>query len=132
MSVYFRAPGKRRLHKMNRRQHKKLHLGEFQTLIFGIQGRLNAPADDADAFDRFMDDFIDYLEAHHLEMAGGGDCGDFSCVFQNAGAASLGETEKSALIAWLVERDDVAALRATPLVDGFYDSDWENYSEIHK
>lgn len=97
MPVYFRTPSRKRLHKMNRRQHKKLHLGEFQALIFGVRGSLHQAADDAEAFDRFMDELIAYLEANGLEMAGGGDCGDFSCLFQKSGARSLGETEKKPL-----------------------------------
>lgn len=94
MPVYFRTPSRKRLHKMNRRQHKKLHLGEFQTLIFGVQGSLHQAEDDAEAFDRFMDELIAYLEVNDFGMAGGGDCGDFSCLFQKSGARSLGETEK--------------------------------------
>ena len=90
MLVYFRTPSRKRLHKMNRRQHKKLHLGEFQTLIFGVQGSLHQAADDAEAFGRFMDELIAYLVVNGLEMAGGGDCGDFSCLFQKSGARSLG------------------------------------------
>lgn len=86
MPVYFRTPSRKRLHKMNRRQHKKLHLGEFQTLIFGVQGSLHQAADDAEAFGRFMDELIAYLVVNGLEMAGGGDCGDFSCLFQKSGA----------------------------------------------
>ncbi|ADY96437.1 conserved hypothetical protein [Neisseria meningitidis H44/76] len=63
----------------------------------------------------------------------GGDCGDFSCLFQKSGARSLGETEKKAIISWLADREDVATLYATPLVDGFYGDDgWENYSETYK
>lgn len=94
MPVYFRIPSRKRLHKMNRRQHKKLHLGEFQTLIFGVQGSLHQAEDDAEAFGRFMDELIAYLVVNGFEMAGGGDCGDFSCLFQKSGARSLGETEK--------------------------------------
>lgn len=94
MPVYFRTPSRKRLHKMNRRQHKKLHLGEFQTLIFGVQGSLHQAADDAEAFGRFMDELIAYLEANDFEMAGGGDCGDFSCLFQKSAPRGLGETEK--------------------------------------
>jgi hypothetical protein len=45
----------------------------------------------------------------------------------------LGETEKKAIISWLADREDVATLYATPLVDGFYGDDgWENYSETYK
>ena len=72
MPVYFRAPSRKRLHKMNRRQHKKLHLGEFQTLIFGVQGSLHQAADDAEAFGCFMDELIAYLVVNGLEMAGAG------------------------------------------------------------
>ncbi len=72
MPVYFRTPSRKRLHKMNRRQHKKLHLGEFQTLIFGVQGSLHQAEDDAEAFGRFMDELIAYLVVNGFEMAGGG------------------------------------------------------------
>ncbi|EOC36117.1 hypothetical protein [Neisseria meningitidis] len=85
-------------------------------MIFGVQGSLHQAADDAEAFGRFMDELIAYLEANDFEMARG-----------------LGETEKKAIISWLAGREDVATLHATPLVDGFYGDDgWENYSETYK
>lgn len=96
MPVYFRIPSRKRLHKMNRRQHKKLHLGEFQTLIFGVQGSLHQAEDDAEAFGRFMDELIAYLVVNGFEMAGGGDCGDFSCLFSKIRCPKLGRNrEKS-------------------------------------
>lgn len=83
MPVYFRTPSRKRLHKMNRRQHKKLHLGEFQTLIFGVQGSLHQAEDDAEAFGRFMDELIAYLVVNGFEMAGGAIAAIFRACFKN-------------------------------------------------
>lgn len=62
-----RAPSSRKLSRLNRRQRKKLRVGEFQELVFKVMFTISQPGSDPKNYD-FLDAFLDLIESRDLEF----------------------------------------------------------------
>ena len=62
-------PSARTIRRLNRRQRKKLHVGEFQELVFEVRVQFRQLMDDA-AHDAFLDGFIELIESRQLAVGG--------------------------------------------------------------
>jgi uncharacterized protein YggL (DUF469 family) len=115
-----------KLARLNRRQRKKLRVGEFQELVFEVRIRFRQPMRDA-ALDAFVDGFIDLIESRRLIVGG---LGGRLPLLETTGIVSTRErgspTEENrlAVLDWLLRRPDVAEAEAGGFVDGWYG--WED------
>ena len=55
-------PSARKRRRLNRRQRKKLRVGDFQELVFEVRVQFHQPMEDA-AHDAFLDGFIEIIES---------------------------------------------------------------------
>jgi len=62
-------PSVRKLARLNRRQRKKLRVGEFQELVFEASIRFGQPMEGS-RLDAFVDGFIDRIESRRLVVGG--------------------------------------------------------------
>ena len=105
---------------MKKRLRKKKHLGEFAVRGVSLRVRFVDGFDEA-AFDRFIDDFIDWIETKDLQFGGGGS-------YQSAWEGVIDPSPQ-----WLKIPSDVIAdleswLRASGQVSGFEISPlWDLY-----
>jgi len=56
--MFKQVPSVRKLARLNRRQRKKLRVGEFQELVFEVRIRFHQSMEEA-RLDTFLDDFIE-------------------------------------------------------------------------
>ncbi len=113
------APVNGRLRRLNRRQRKKLHVGEFQDLLFEIRGSLVSDIDDGDAL---LDAFIAWIESCDLYFAGNIGRGKIDgMVLTNAGSPT--EEQRQSVVRWFKERPEVAEVEAGDFQDSFYGYD---------
>lgn len=113
---------KGRLRQLNQRQRKKLRLGEFQEFIFQANARFHLPLDES-AYEPFIDDFVEFLESRKLIIGGMG--GRFPIAttdgfIQASGRGSPSETDRHAIVNWLLARPEMASASADEFVDGWY------------
>lgn len=113
------APAIRRL---NRRQRKKLRVGEFQEHVFDVRMQFHQPLVDA-ALDVFLDGFIAFAEARRLVVGGLGGAlplSETEAVVSTAGRGSPSESDRHAVLDWLRQRPEVAGAEAGDFIDGWY------------
>lgn len=120
-----RMPSARKLRYMNRRQRKKLRMGEFQELVFEARMQFHQPMDEA-SYDAFLDGFIELIESRHLVVGGMG--GQLPLLVTDGIVSALGrgsptEVDRQAVLEWLRHRPEVASAEVGDLVDGWYG--WE-------
>ena len=118
-------PSARTLRRLNRRQRKKLRVGEFQELVFEVRVQFCRPMGDA-AYDAFLDGFIELIESRQLAVGGmGGQLPllETDGVVSAWGRGSPTEEDRAAIVDWLRQRSEVASADAGDLVDGWYG--WE-------
>ncbi len=118
-------PSARTLRRLNRRQRKKLRVGEFQELVFEVRVQFRQPMDEA-AYDAFLDGFIEIIESRHLAVGGmGGQLPlmETDGVVSAWGRGSPTEGDRAAIVDWLRQWSGVASADAGDLVDGWYG--WE-------
>jgi len=111
-----------RLRRLNRRQRKKLRLGEFQELVFEIRVRFHQPLDDT-AYDPFLDAFIEFIESRQLAIGGLGGrlpLAETDGIISAWSRDSPSEEDRQAVLAWLHERPEVALAEVGEFVDGWY------------
>jgi uncharacterized protein len=111
-----------RIRQLNRRQRKKLHLGEFQQLIFSVHAQFQPPLDES-AYMALWTEFINFIESRNLWVGGlGGDLplAETEGVIQAIGSGSSSEEDRQAVVAWLRARPEVTSASADDLVDGWY------------
>lgn len=120
-----RLPSARKLQRLNRRQRKKLRVGEFQELVFEVRIRFRQPMDDA-AHDAFLDGFIELIESRHLAAGGMGGQQPLEAdgVVSAWGRGSPSEADRTAVLNWLRQHPEVASAEAGDLIDGWYG--WED------
>ncbi|WP_150559709.1 YggL family protein [Pandoraea bronchicola] len=103
----------------NRRQRKKLHLGEFTELGFKVSAGLVSTLNDG-ARDQLLDAFIeDCIEP--LELSFGGGLGDhFGGYVTSAirGRSAL-EEQRDKVCAWLRSRPEFSGVEVGPLTDAW-------------
>ncbi len=90
-------------HRLNRRQRKKQHLGEFQE--WGLSIRAQLPGCDTDATqDAFIDSFLAQVESHNLMFGGGfgtAAVADLDGMLAKPGRGSMTRAQGEAVLAWL-------------------------------
>lgn len=120
-----RMPSARKLRCLNRRQRKKLRVGEFQELVFEVRMQFHQPMDGA-SHDAFLDGFIELTESRYLAVGGMG--GQLPLLGTDGIVSALGrgsptEANQQAVLEWLRHRPEVASAEVGDLVDGWYG--WE-------
>lgn len=115
---------KTRLRRLNRRQRKKLHVGEFQEFVFEVFVRFKAPLN-AQAWDGWIDALCEYVDQLGLGCCGfGGPCAmvETEGLVQKRGPGSPSLEQGHALIDWLHLRPEVqhASIQWS---DAWHDSD---------
>jgi uncharacterized protein len=103
---------------MKRRLRKKLRLKEFQELGFHLSYRF-AHGTTAEARDRHLAEFIDFIEGQQLTCGGGGDEA-VSYFVAHVPRGSVSEAQQTAVKAWLVAREEVTAVQVGPLIDAWH------------
>ncbi|MDK4689492.1 50S ribosome-binding protein YggL [Kingella negevensis] len=134
MPIYHRSISNHRLKKLNSRQRKKFHLGEFTCLDFSVKGALLPKFHNTKSTTLFMDNLIDFIENHKIHMGGSIhlENGDFELIFDHKRTLTL--QDKDLIINWLMKRYDVAQLVSSDLFNAYYGdvSAYEIYPHIHK
>lgn len=106
----------------NHRQRKKLHLGEYQELMFEVSAEVADPAGHGDSealLDRFL---IEAVEGNGLLMAGGINEGKlWAHVMLNAARGSVSPAQREAVAQWLQASGDYRNVQVGPLYDAWYD-----------
>lgn len=119
-------PSVRKLARLNRRQRKKLRVGEFQELVFEISIRFRQPMEGSQ-LDAFVDEFIDLIEPRRLIVGGiGGRLPllETEGIVSTWGKGSTTEEDRRAALDWLLRHPDVAGAETGAFIDGWYG--WEN------
>lgn len=115
-------PSARKFRRLNRRQRKKIRVGEFQELVFEVRVQFHQPMDD-EAHDAFLDGFIEIIESRHLAVGGMGGqlpLKETGGVVSAWGRGSPTEADRAAVEDWLRQRPEVASAYVGALVDGWY------------
>jgi uncharacterized protein YggL (DUF469 family) len=103
----------------NRRQRKKLHLGEFTELGFEVSARLASPLSD-EGRDKLLDGFMgDCIEPLGLSFGGGlnDDLGGYVTTAMRGRSAS--EDQRDKVRAWLSSRPEFLVVEVGPLTDAW-------------
>lgn len=121
-----RMPSARKLKRLNRRQRKKLRVGEFQELVFEVRMAFRQPLDEP-AYDDLLDAFIDLIESRRLAVGGLG--GRLPLVETDGIVSAWGRgsptgEDRQAVLQWLQNRPEVARAEVGEFVDGWYG--WED------
>ncbi|QEI07976.1 DUF469 family protein [Pigmentiphaga aceris] len=114
-----------KLKRLNRRQRKKLLVGEFQELVFDVQLSFNPPLDES-AYADLLDGFIALTESRHLVIGGfGGSLPllETDGLVSKWGPGSASEADRQAVQEWLEKRPEVSQVQLGELVDGWYGTD---------
>ena len=115
-------PSARKLVRLNRRQRKKLRVGEFQELVFEVGIRFGQPME-GPRLDAFVDGFIDLVESRRLAAGGGGGGLEAQWVVSTWNRGSATEDDRRAVLDWLLPHPEVVDAKAGALIDGWYG--WE-------
>jgi uncharacterized protein YggL (DUF469 family) len=123
--MFRQLPSARKLARLNRRQRKKVRVGEFQELVFEIRVSFRQPTEDA-LLDTFLDDFIGLIESRGLAFGGGvnGSSLEGSGVVSAWGRGSPTDEDRQAVLHWLQQRPEVETADVGAFVDGWYG--WED------
>lgn len=99
----------------SRRLRKKLRIGEFQELGFGVTITLREGLDEA-RLTVFWDDFIrEAIERNGLAYGGG-----MSGFVTTLGLGSATVSHQEAVLTWLRARSEVQSAVVGPLIDAWY------------
>lgn len=113
---------KTRIGKMNRRQRKKLRVGEFKELIFTVRAKFDRALDES-AYDLLLDDFLAFIESRDLAVGGMGGklpLTETEGVIQAWARNSPTEEDRQAVVTWLRLRPEVVEAGADDFVDGWH------------
>ncbi|MDR2213996.1 MAG: YggL family protein [Pseudomonadales bacterium] len=116
-------PSAKKLASLNRRQRKKLRVGEFQELVFKVSIRFRQPME-GPRQDAFVDEFIGLIESRRLAVGGGFGPLEATGIVSAGGRGSATDEDKQAVLNWLLRRPEVADAQTGALVDGWYG--WED------
>jgi len=110
--------------RLNQRQRKKKHLGEFQVFGFEITARLKATPGRAD-IDAMLNAFIDMLDGQGLEFGGGAEEGAFDGFVASAQRyGKVDDSHREAVRAWLAAHPMLENATVGPLRDAWHS--WNN------
>lgn len=128
--MWNRLPSARKIRRLNRRQRKKLRVGEFQQLVFEVRIRFHHPMDDA-THDAFLDGFIALIESRQLAVGGMGGrlpILETDGIVSAWGRGSPSEADRQAVVDWLYRQPEVASAQAGDFIDGWYGHEVEQTS----
>lgn len=106
-----------RLRRLNRRQRKKLRLGEFQEFTFEVQVQFHEPLDEV-AYDLFLDSFLEFVEVRLLAFGGMSwrlPQTKIDGVISAWGHGSPTDDDRQSVLAWLQERPEIALAKVEEL-----------------
>jgi uncharacterized protein YggL (DUF469 family) len=111
------------IRRLNRRQRKKFHLGEFQELMFSLRWTYHTILKEPEVY-QFFDQFISMIEARNLSFGGGfgPEGGDGYVATLKRGTVS--PEDRIPVLDWLRANPAVASADAGDLVDSWYG--WES------
>lgn len=115
-------PSARKLARLNRRQRKKLRVGDFQELVFEIRIRFHQTMEEA-RLDTFLDDFIELIESRRLVVGGFGGTLPLLAtdgIVSTFKRGSPTEEDRQAVLDWVRQRPEVAEVEAGEFIDGWY------------
>lgn len=111
----------RKIARLNRRQRKKHHVGEFQEMGFTLNLRFKEPQPEVEV-DQFWEAFIPVLDELRLLLVGLG--GPLPILvtdaFVSAETGSVSDVQRDAVLAWLRASPVVAEATATEWQDAWY------------
>ncbi|MEX3941587.1 YggL family protein [Paraburkholderia sp. BR10937] len=103
----------------NRRQRKKLHLGEFTQLGFAVSARFASPFADGGC-DKLLDGFIeDCIEPLRLSFGGGVNDDLSGYVTSAVRGRSASEEQRDKVRGWLSSRSEFSVVEVGPLTDAW-------------
>ncbi|WP_176158864.1 YggL family protein [Burkholderia multivorans] len=103
----------------NRRQRKKLHIGEFQELAFNATAQYRRELSDLER-GQLIDAFIDFVEANGLLTVASADDGIGAYVISGAPRGTTTEADREAVRAWLAARPELADVEVSEFTDAWY------------
>ncbi|HEX8248068.1 MAG TPA: 50S ribosome-binding protein YggL [Pyrinomonadaceae bacterium] len=107
--------------KLKRRLRKKFHVGEYQQFGFEIFVSFE-PHFNQTAFDEFVDNFIDLVEANKLLFGGGGDEKSWEGYITSAKKfASPTENDRQTIKVWLENRPEILETKIEDFCDAWND-----------
>jgi uncharacterized protein YggL (DUF469 family) len=116
------SPSTNSIRRLNRRQRKKLHVGEFKAWVFHVRIHFKQALDVA-AYAIFIEAFIVWIETQKLSVGGFGGCLpilETEGIIDTARRGSPTEQDRLAVAAWLNNCPEVASVNLGELVDGWY------------
>ncbi len=111
----------KRISRFNRRQRKKLHVGEFQEFAFEITVKLHTPINEK-TYVAWLDALIEFIESHNLCVGGGGseEEGELMGVITPSSRGSVTEEDRTKVEAFLCARPEVLSVQCGELKDSWY------------
>jgi uncharacterized protein YggL (DUF469 family) len=104
----------------NRRQRKKLHLGEFRELGFEVSADLTRQLDDTQR-DALVDAFLsECIEANGMLFGGGINRGLDGFIVSASARGSATDEQRECVRKWLQGRTEFSAVSVEPLVDAWH------------
>ncbi|HEX9961346.1 MAG TPA: 50S ribosome-binding protein YggL [Pyrinomonadaceae bacterium] len=112
--------------KLKRRFRKKFHVGECQEFGFEIFVSFKPQLIEA-AFDEFLSDFIDLVEANKLLFSGGSKENSWKGFITSAKKfASPAENDRQAIKDWLENRPEILETKVGEFLDAWNDPKWND------
>ncbi|HLM00967.1 MAG TPA: 50S ribosome-binding protein YggL [Pyrinomonadaceae bacterium] len=107
--------------RLKRRLRKKFHVGEYQEFGFEVFVTLKPQLTEA-AFDEFLSDFIDLVEANKLLFSGGGKEESWGGFITSAKKfASPAENDRQTTKGWLENRPGISETKVGEFQDAWND-----------
>ncbi|RQS76094.1 DUF469 family protein [Burkholderia sp. Bp8963] len=103
----------------NRRQRKKLHIGEFQELAFTVSAQFRGEPSDLERGE-LIDAFIDFVEANGLLTVASAEEDINAYVISGAPRGTTTEADREAVRAWLGARPELAQVELGAFTDAWY------------
>jgi uncharacterized protein len=103
----------------NRRQRKKLHLGEFQEFAFEATARI-APRLNTEERDVLLDEFLEFIEANGMMTAASTNDAFDAYLISSAVRGSTTEDHRRLVREWLTSRQDLSEVQVGERSDAWY------------
>ena len=114
---------KSRIRRLNRRQRKKFHLGEFQEMGFELRWTYHTTLKEPEVY-LFFDQFIPMIEARNMGCSCGLAPEGSDGYVATLGRGTVSPEDRIAVLEWLRANPAVASADAGDLVDSWYG--WES------
>ncbi|QBQ96287.1 YggL family protein [Paraburkholderia pallida] len=103
----------------NRRQRKKLHLGEFQEFGFTASARFTLEPS-VDQLDALLDSFLEFVEANGMMTAASTSDKFDAYLISSAARGSPTEDHRQLVRQWLDGRSELAGIEVGELSDAWH------------